>query len=191
MLVYVMHKQRLFSITLPLNIYGSYSVTDIDNNNNERMLINIVASEGKWIANSNKSVKIWKDGKMQSSVELENYQYLLLQIKNEEGYLVMYTCPVNDNSWIGVTVPPEIEFTVGRDGSNNAISCNNPLIEIMHTKFIHKDNTWLIQDLNTNYGKYVNDKLVENSMQLCHGDVVFILGLKLIVLNNFLYFNNP
>ncbi len=191
MLVYVMHKQRLFSITLPLNIYGSYSVTDIDNNDKERMLINIVASEGKWIANSNKSVKIWKDGKMQSSVELENYQYLLLQIKNEEGYLVMYTCPVNDNSWIGVTVPPEIEFTVGRDGSNNAISCNNPLIEIMHTKFIHKDNTWLIQDLNTNYGTYVNDKLVENSMQLCHGDVVFILGLKFIVLNNFLYFNNP
>ncbi len=190
MLVYIIHPQRLFSLTLPINIYGSYSVNDMDNNNKERMLINIVAENGKWVAHSNKHVKIWQDKKTVPSITLEDYQYLLLQIKGEEGYLVMYTCPVNDKSRVGVTVPNNIEFTVGSD-SNNAISCNNPLIGFNHTKFIYQNNIWKIQDLNTQYGTYVNNKLTKDAIQLYHGDVIFILGLKFIVLNNTLYFNNP
>ncbi len=190
MLVYVMHQQRLFSLTLPLHVYGSYSVSDIDDNNKERMLITIDAVDGKWVAHSNKNVSICKDGKMFPTIELENYQYLLLQIKGIDGYLVMYTCPVNDNSWKGVIVNQEIEFSVGRD-SSNAISCNNPLIEKNHTKFIYRGNCWIIQDLNTNYGTYVNNRLIHGEVQLFHGDVIFILGLKFIVLNNIVYFNNP
>ena len=41
MIIYVIHQQRLFSMTLPLKISGSYTLTDIDSNNKERNLINI------------------------------------------------------------------------------------------------------------------------------------------------------
>ena len=41
------------------------------------------------------------------------------------------------------------------------------------------------------YGTFVNNQLIQGQVQLFHGDVVFILGLKLIVLGNTLYFNNP
>lgn len=189
MIVYVIHQQQLFSLTLPINISGSYTLSDIDNNK-ERNLINIVEDSGKWVAYSNKHVKIWKDNKAIDSIVLEDYQYLLLQVKGQEGYLVMYTCPVNDNSFIGVKMVNNMEFFVG-SGGDNAISCNNPLIGHKHIKITYKDGNWGVQDLSTQYGTFVNSKLIQGEVQLFHGDVIFILGWKLIVMADTLYFNNP
>ena len=190
MIIYVIHHQQLFSMTLPLKISGSYTLTDIDNNNKERNLINISEQNGKWVAFSNKHVKIWHDKKAIDSIVLENYQYLLLQVKGEEEFLVMYSCPVNDNSFIGMKIPKNMEFIVG-SGRDNAISCNNPLIGHKHAKITYQDGFWSIEDLNTQYGTFVNNQLIQGKVSLFHGDVIFILGLKLIVLSNIIYFNNP
>ncbi len=190
MIIYVIHQQQLFSMTLPLKISGSYTLTDIDNSNKERNLVNISEQNGKWVAFSNKHVKIWHDKKAIDSIVLENYQYLLLQVKGEEEFLVMYSCPVNDNSFIGMKIPKNMEFIVG-SGRDNAISCNNPLIGHKHAKITYQDGFWSIEDLNTQYGTFVNNQLIQGKVSLFHGDVIFILGLKLIVLSNIIYFNNP
>ena len=162
MLVYVIQKRRLFTLTLPLKINGSYSVTDIDENNKERMLINIVEQNGKWVAFSNKHVKIYKENEALESVILENYDYLLLQIKGQEEFLVLYTCPVNDTSRIRVALQREGEFTVGSVG-DNAITCNNPLISPNHIKLRYQNNHWFLRDLNSQYGTFVNGILVSNT----------------------------
>lgn len=190
MIIYVIHAHRLFSLTLPLKVSGSYTLNDIDETNKVRMLVNISEENGKWVAYSNKHVKIWQEKKVMESVILENYQYLLLQLKGQEGYLVMYVCPVVDDSFVGVTLEQDMEFIVG-SGGDNAISCNNPLIGHKHAKFIYKSGNWFLQDLSTQYGTFVNNQVISKQVQLLHGDVVFILGLKLIVLGNTLYFNNP
>ncbi len=190
MIIYVIHQHRLFSMTLPLQVNGSYTLTDLDEVGKERTLINISEEDGRWVAASNKHVKIWQDQKAMDSVVLNNYQYLLLQLKGQEGFLVMYTCPVNDDSFVGVTVQPNSEFIVG-SGGDNAISCNNPLIGHKHAKFIYQNEKWLLEDLSTQYGTFVNNQLIQGQVQLFHGDVIFVLGLKFIVLGNVLYFNNP
>lgn len=190
MIVYVIHEKRLFSLTLPKVISGSYTLNDIDNNNKTRMLINIQEENGKWIAHSNKHVKIYQDNNPKEKVTLDNYQYLTLQVKGTDGFLVMYTCPVNDKSFISVTMPKNIEFTVGNDGSN-AISCNNPLIGYQHVKISYTNGSWTIEDLNTQYGTFINNKVIQGKVPLYHGSVIFILGFKLIPLGNTLYFNNP
>lgn len=189
MIIYVIHEQKLFNMTLPLKINGSYSLTDIFNNK-ERNLINIVEENGNWVAYSNKHVKIWQDKKQLGSVILQNYQYLLLQVKGQEGFLVMYTCPVNDSSFVGVKVPGNMEFIVG-SGGDNAISCNNPLIGHKHAKITYLNGNWKLEDLSTQYGTFVNNRLIQGEVNLFHGDVIFILGLKLIVLADEIYFNNP
>ena len=189
MIIYVIHEQKLFNMTLPLKINGSYPLTDIFNNK-ERNLINIVEENGNWVAYSNKHVKIWQDKKQLDSVILQNYQYLLLQVKGQEGFLVMYTCPVNDSSFVGVKVPGNMEFIVG-SGGDNAISCNNPLIGHKHAKITYLNGSWKLEDLSTQYGTFVNNRLIQGEVNLFHGDVIFILGLKLIVLADEIYFNNP
>lgn len=189
MIIYIIHQQRLFSLTLPLRISGSYPVSDIDGNGKERMLINISEENGNWVAYSNKNTKIWQDEKMLDSVILENYQYLLLQIKGQEGFLILFTCPVNED-FIGVTLNKDMSFIVG-SGSDNAICCNNPLIGHQHAKITYHQGNWMLESINTQYGCFINNRLALKQEKLFHGDVIFILGLKLIVMGNNLYFNNP
>ncbi|MCI6265962.1 MAG: type VII secretion protein EssC [Erysipelotrichaceae bacterium] len=189
MIIYVIHHDRLFILTLPKNINGSYTVTDLDNNRKDRTLIHVSEENGKWVAYSNKHVKIWQNQKVFEKIILENYQYLLLQIKGEEGFLVLFTCPVNDH-FIGVTLNKDMQFTIG-SGSDNAICCNNPLIGHKHAKISYQQGIWMLENLNSDYGTFVNNQLVSKECNLFHGDVIFILGFKLIVMGNQLYFNNP
>ena len=58
MLVYVISKQKLINFTLPSKIYGNYWIRDLDDNGEEKNIINISEYNGKWAAFSNKSVKI-------------------------------------------------------------------------------------------------------------------------------------
>ncbi len=123
---------------------------------------------------------------------LENYDYLLLQLKGQEEALILYTCPVNDESRIRVALQQEGEFTVGSVG-DNAISCNNPLISPNHIKLKYQGNQWFLRDLNSKYGTFVNGISVSNTadISLQHGDVIFIMGLKIILIGNQIIFNNP
>ena len=121
---------------------------------------------------------------------MEDYQYILLQIKGVEGFLIAFVCPVIDKSIVSVSVNDGTSFTIGNAGGN-AIHCNNPLFTAKNSEFKYHDNIWYVEDLNSNYGTYINGKLITTNTRLYHGDVVFILGLKFIVLNNNLYFNNP
>ena len=63
MLVYVVKKTGLISLTLPSKISGSYWIKDYKDNGDIRELINIKEQNGKWIASSNKKVSIVLSGK--------------------------------------------------------------------------------------------------------------------------------
>ena len=98
MLVYVISKQKQISFTLPSKIYGNYWIQDIDENNNEKNIINISENNGQWVAYSNKTVKIMINDEIVRSAVLEDYQFLFLKVKDEPGYLILCTCPVNDST---------------------------------------------------------------------------------------------
>ena len=87
MIVYVIDKSRLISFTLPQRIYGSYWITDIDDDNQEKKIINIQEEDGKWVAYSNKSVNIINNNQSINKIILEPYSFFLLKLKNQEGVL--------------------------------------------------------------------------------------------------------
>ena len=51
MLVSLIKKERIYSVTLPLSVDGTYWVTDRDKNGNERKLVSIVEENGEWVLN--------------------------------------------------------------------------------------------------------------------------------------------
>ena len=192
MIVYVIDKSRLISFTLPLKVYGSYWVTDIDDDNQEKKIINIQEEDGKWVAFSNKSVSIVVDDKTVSKIVLEPYSFSLLKLKNQDGYLILYTAPLNDETKKTFTVLNDCTISIGSD-SNNTIYYRNRLTSPNHIKLYYKNNNWLIEDLNSQNGTFVNNKVIKTgiTLSLNHGDIIFIMGLKLIVLGNTITINNP
>ncbi len=190
MLVYIINKGKLTSFTLPSKIYGSYFIKDEDEFGNERDLINIKEENGRWVAYSNKTVKVLLNNEVVRSAPLINYQFLILQVENTPGYLVLYTSPVTDSSMRWLSVKNDIAFTVG-SGNDNAIICRSQLISPQHIKLEYKNKTWLITDLKSQYGTFVNNKKIQDMSRLNHGDVIFVMGLKIIVLGDMLILNNP
>ena len=52
MIVYIIDKSKLISFVLPQKIYGSYWISDIDDDNQENKIINIQEENGRWVAYS-------------------------------------------------------------------------------------------------------------------------------------------
>ncbi len=192
MIVYIIDKSRLISFTLPQKVYGSYWISDIDDDNQEKKIINIQEEDGKWVAYSNKNVSIVDNEKQINKVNLEPYKFLLLKLKSQDGYLILYTSPLNDTTNKTYQVNSNITISIG-SSNDNIIAYRNNLTSEHHAKLEYKNNTWLLEDLNSQNGVFVNNIAINKSQttMLNHGDIIFIMGLKLIVLGNKITINNP
>ena len=70
---------------------------------------------------------------------------------------------------------------IGKD-KNNQISYNCDLLLPQHLVLVFKDNVWSVQ-LAPKTSIYINKKLItENNIVLKNGDIIFLYGLKNIVL---------
>ena len=58
MLIYILHNDRFYTFRLPKSVSGNYVLHDYDMYGLKRSLVNIYSSDGKWILNSNKDIKI-------------------------------------------------------------------------------------------------------------------------------------
>lgn len=192
MIVYIIDKSKLISFVLPQKIYGSYWISDIDDDNQENKIINIQEENGRWVAYSNKSVSIVNNNQIINKIILENYNFSLLKLKNQEGYLILYASPLNDQTKKNYIVNSNSSITIG-SSNDNTICYSNQLTSSHHAKLELKNNTWLIEDLNSQNGVFVNNKSIIPSQPtlLNHGDIIFIMGLKIVVLGNQITINNP
>ena len=85
MIVYIIDENKLISLTLPQKVYGSYWISDINDDNQEKRIINIQEENGKWIVYSNKNVSIINNNQPINKVVLEAYNFFLLKLKNQDG----------------------------------------------------------------------------------------------------------
>ncbi len=189
MLVSLIKKERIYSVTLPLSINGTYWVCDRDKNGNERKLVSIEEQNGQWVLKSNNDNKVVEEDKIINEVVLTDYSFHYIQIEKEEVAL-LYCCPVYDENNIQIEVRNSGEFLIGKSQLCKIIF-NLPTVSEEHAKLVYSNGNWSITDLNSKFGTYVNNERVIGTRNLEHGDIIFITGLKIIVLGNFLITNNP
>ena len=189
MLVSLIKKERIYSVSLPLAVNGTYWVSDRDKNGNERKLLSIEEVNGTWVLKSNNDNKIIEEDRIINEVVLTNYSFHYIQIEKEEIAL-LYCCPVYDENNIKVEVKNPVEILIGKSQLCKIIF-NLPTVSEEHAKLTFNNGSWTITDLNSKFGTYVNNERVVGTKLLQHGDVIFITGLKIVVLGNVLITNNP
>ena len=81
------------------------------------------------------------------------------------------------------------ELTIGRD-SDNTVCINNRYVSSHHAVIKYMDGVWTIEDKNSTNGTFVNNRRT-SLQELRPGDVLFIVGFKLIIGSNYIAFNNP
>lgn len=194
MLVSLIKGKRIKNLILPNNIYGNYWVTGFDENNVEQNLINVEAYEGKWKLNSNQDVVILEQNVEKENIILQNYGFYLLEIKSTKERVLLHCCPVYDKTYKYYYMVNNTEITIGSD-DKCIINYKHPLTAKNHGTLIFKNNTFKICDNKSKTGIFVNNIRINDQKQLESGDIIFIAGLKIIVLiednKPTLIINNP
>ena len=189
MLVSLIKKDRIYSVTLPLAVNGTYWVSDVDKNGNERNLINIDEKNGEWVLKSNQENKVIEEDRIIDEVVLKDYTFHYVQIEKEEIAL-LYCAPVYEKNTVQLEVRNGAQILIGKNQMCKIIY-NLPTVSDEHAKITFINNVWQIEDLNSKFGTYVNDERLSGTRILEHGDIIFITGLKIIILGNTIISNNP
>lgn len=85
----------------------------------------------------------------------------LLNLENNETY------PLSDIE----------KTTIGRE-NNNDIAITNPQVSRSHCS-IFFDERWILEDLNSKNGTYLNDEKIESPVQLGDQDVIQLVRFRL------------
>ena len=186
MRITVMKTDKIINFTLPPQIHGNYWITDKNRNGKDRNFINIVENNGKWQMLSNYEVNIYENGERKDSVILEFDKFYLLKVEREEDVLVYCNEVYNDKS-VQLSLKNDAEIVIGSK-QNCHIQYNNPYIDEEHAKLIYKQGVWHINSLSPK-SFYINGEKI-SSKKINNGDVVFIMGLKMIIIKNNIIINN-
>jgi len=187
-IVRLIKKKKIYNFVLPTKISGNYWITDNDYLGNIRNLINVAEENGQWKIKSDFETKIMSGEKEIESAILKEYSLYFLKINTDNEYVILYCSPVVEKEVMKLRVNPQQELLIGND-NRAAICYTYPLVSRQHARLIYNNGIWIIQDLNSKYGTYVNNKAV-TAQQLEYGDIIFILGLKIIVMKDTIIINN-
>ena len=189
MKVLLIKNNRLYGYRLPDTVKNNFWITDIDNYDNERNLINVLAKDGQWVLKSNYETQVVSGERVYDEVILNEYNFYVIKNESEQSYYYLYALPNVDETYKSYNVTTNGSLKIGKAPDCN-ILYGHALIEENHAELFYQDGLWQIVDNNSKFGVYVNDKRIKESYSLNYGDVIFIAGLKIVVMNGFILINN-
>lgn len=198
-------------LILPEKISGSYWLTDYNEDGVIENLVNIEATDSGWKVVSNDDIFCIVNDKKVSSIILKEYNFYSIKDRGEDKYIIIYCSPVNETRLSCYELNSLIDgVTIGNDQSNDIVFISDNLsnrharisLVSLESKESASNNKLIIKDFDEKYkiksskwGIYVNNKRVKRQQILENGDVIFIMGLKIIVAkleNKYIcYVNNP
>ena len=188
MIVRLIKKKKIYNFSLPNKISGNYWITDNDYLGNTRNLINVEEYNGEWKIKSDFETKIMSGEKEVDSAILKDYCLYFLKINTDNEFVILYCSPSIETNTIKLRPVGKSELLIGTDNRADIIY-NYPLVSRQQAKLINNNGTWIVQDLNSKYGTYVNNVAV-TSKQLEYGDIIFIMGLKIVLMKDTIIINN-
>ncbi len=203
MLVSLIGYDKLLTTTLPEVPEGVYWVKD----SNEKKLISIESKVNEWYITSNKTARlinsqavVHKDGKMMlipnndsliNKITLKNDETHFVAFDKSEEVYAIHCSQVYEKDLMHFKIKDHTEIFIGKDADND-ISYTHNLVEGKHARIFYEDETWKLENFDKKYGTYVNGYVVRDKVKkLKSGDVIFIMGLKVILVGDGIFVNNP
>lgn len=202
MLVQLIGKKSIHKVILPKIVVGNYWICDKTN----KKLVNIENSDGNWKIVSNKNVTIIDlnsikiegnkisavngQEKIEKQIILQEYGMYGIFLNNLKELFILYCSPAYEDNFLHFDIKNTRELRIGRSIENH-ISYNNNLISEYHARIFLNNGRLMIENFNTDFGTFVNNKPIRKNKALLNGDVIFIMGLKIIIMGNSIYINNP
>jgi DNA segregation ATPase FtsK/SpoIIIE, S-DNA-T family len=181
----------IYTCVLPEKKKGQYWITQVNEEGVEERVIGVEGIEDHWKLKSNRKAAILENGRSVKEVVLEPRKTYSIKLNrtNEEALLLTEPNSNDRKLYKKLILPPEGKITIGRNDECD-IKYYSPFTSSLHAEILISGNKLILQDYNSSNGTFVNGKRVTNQ-GLHPGDVVYILGLKLIIGKNYIAINNP
>ena len=191
---------------LPKSINNDYWISDNKEESNNR-LIEIKMHDGKYIVvssiyskivdsqclsitNNDLVVSKSEEKYIDKIVLEENHMYPII-INNQSDVNILYCLPDFEDYFIHLDIINTQEITIGSN-ANNSIVYKNPLISGLHARIYKDDNKWTLENYDSKYGAFVNHfPVYDNKKNIFNGDIIFIMGLEIVIIKDTIYVNNP
>jgi len=182
--LYLFDEKEIITFTLPDKIIGNFWMTDREGKN----IVNINAKDNQWVVSGSNNSNIILDNNYVEEAVLRVKSYYLVE-KNSNKY-VLFVDNVLDNTFTSYKFDGNTEISVGKDPSC-CISQFSNFINDVHLKLNYNNGIWsLVRDSSSLV--YLNNELIVNESIFMHnGDVLNIFGLKIVLVFNILFINNP
>ena len=195
MLIRLLSNKKMYKLTLPDEIHGDYWISD-ESVDPSRKLINIRGINNQWVISSNYNVQIGmyetvESGQLEytalNNAILKEYSLYFLKYNNSETYYLISE-PINSGSFYHYKLKGLERFTIGK-ASKNEIVYSNSQIE-NEQLLIENRNGWYVKNIHPEIPIFIDgDLLTDKELKLNNGSTIYILGLRLILVGNDIFFN--
>lgn len=190
MRIYLAHAMRLTKFDLMENsddfFSYNYHVPGMKNSS----LITFERIDNLWYIKSNGTVNVIENNIIVQSRQINLYECINLKILGCNHYISLYALPSGDEKLFKLAVNDMQVINIGSSPQSN-IYYSLPAIAPIHATIKKNQNVYVIQSCeDQKFSVYVNGDRI-GSKVLKMGDTIFINGLKIIWMNQFIIINNP
>ena len=206
MLITLVGPNKCYKLSLPENAEGDYWLTD-KSELEEKKLINIHAVDGFWQIESSSYVQIFnpnclinnENGVSLLKTSYSNLEKIRLEPNNSyfvclgksKEILILNCFASYDINYTHYRIQNAQEIFIGNDVGCEINYCH-PFVSRKHAKIYFSNNKCMFENIDKKFGSVVNEMAVfDKQVALNNGDVIYIMGLKIIVLGNSIYINKP
>ena len=192
--------RELSVLTLPENYGGQFHLMDhIFDEGGKRELRSLISVEGKtsgWVAKSSKVADVLDEaGNPVKILDIKSGSNFFVEVKAEDDEKYIANCEFatkDRRTFTKYYVEDNSAFIVGR-AKNCDINIESNLVSSEHAKLTFKNERWVLRDLKSSNGTYVNNERVKpnDDVPLQFGDAIYVMGVTIVVCNGFVAFNNP
>jgi len=189
MVVLLIMGSKIIRTRLPKKVYGDYWISDFVKDTDIK-IVNIEEENNQWKVKSNNDYQLIDSSKNEKeALYLENYQINFIKVNKTGDIYLLYSAPSTDENIFYLELGEHKQISIGSSDECDIVYKNNMLSE-RHAILSFENEKWELVDNNTNFGVFINNIRRKKAI-VNYGDIIFILGLKIIILNDRIIVNNP
>ena len=185
-------KGKVFNLILPERVTGRYILSSEDKDDMPFDLMAVEEENGDWYLKSNKYAFLLSAAQEKATkMKLEPFGAYTIYKGDHQSKALLYVEPQSkEGNLFSKHHVISNQINIGRSRENQ-ICFSNKLVSSSHCTIEYlSHNEAVIKDHNSSNGTYVNgEKITEEKLSI--GDVIYIMGLKIIYNGRMLSLNNP
>ena len=202
MIVALIGNEKIYKTTLPETYTGDYWISD----EQDKKLVNIKIINGKYYVASSATTKIinpksknkgyqnyfekQKENDILDGCYIELYSIIYVAIKGYDEIFALYGMPTCEK-FEKYEIKNSLELLIG-SGKECHIQVDNPAMKAKQARIYYSNTQLMLENYDNEYGTFINNRSAGKYARLLfNGDIIFAIGLKIIIMGKYIFINNP